>query len=157
MLFHFEVYEPISTYISKQTCNRNLHLEFSGIQWNLPMLIHSLYPNTILQWLYFTLFEKQNCNELWTYGIKMIVHNIGFLDSYLRHRYVNVLTCHCKLRAFVYLLKCLTSCYYCYSKESFEIGLHISNHENVMLFYFPNYELPAVVPTALNKGISIMR
>ena len=103
------------------------------------------------------LFEKQNCNELWTNGLKMIVHNIGFLDSYLRHRYVNVLTCHCKLRAFVYLLKCLTSCYYCYSKESFEIGLHISNHENVMLFYFPNYELPAVVPTALNKGISIMR
>ena len=45
----------------------------------------------------------------------------------------------------------------CYSKESFEIGLHISHHENVMLFYFPNYELPAVVPTALNKGISIMR
>ena len=103
------------------------------------------------------MLEKQNCNELWTNGLKMIVHNIGVLESYLRHRYVNVLTCHCKLRAFVYLLKCLTSCYYCYSKESFEIGLHISNHENVMLFYFPNYELPAVVPTALNKGISIMR
>ena len=106
--------------------------------------------------IYF-LVRKQTFNELWTDGLKMIAHNIGFLDSYLRHRYVNVLTCHCKLRAFVYLLKCLTSCYYGYSKESFEIGLHISNHENVMLFYFPNYELPAVVPTALNKGISIMR
>ena len=151
MLFHFAVYEPISTYISKQTCNRNLNLEFSWIQWNLPIVIHSLYPYTI-----FTMNNSIN-KIVMSFGLMVQKWLFIILGSYLRHRYVNVLTCHCKLRAFVYLLKCLTSCYYCYSKESFEIGLHISNHENVMLFYFPNYELPAVVPTALNKGISIMR